>query len=84
MRPLHTGDAFGTIELLHQSHDVTQPLSLTIGAALGDWALTSTPPHGNAVDDVALEMESSDIIKGKLIREEVHPPKNDDYTCLAL
>ena len=35
---------------------------LTIGAALGDWALTSTPPHGNTVDDVALEMESSDII----------------------
>ena len=65
-----------------QSHDVTKPLSLTIGAALGDWALTSTPPHGNAVDDVALE--SSNIIKEKLIREEDHPPKNDDYTCLAL
>ena len=48
---------------------------LTIGAALGDWALTSTPPHGNAVDDVALEMESSDTIKGKLIRDEDHPPK---------
>ena len=35
---------------------------LTIGAALGDWALTSTPPHGDAVDDVALEMESSVLI----------------------
>ena len=35
---------------------------LTIGAALGDWALTSTPPHGNTVDDVALEMECSDVI----------------------
>ena len=58
---------------------------LTIGAALGDWALTSTPPHGNAVDDVALEMESSDIIYHlKFDGEKDHPSLKNDYTCLAL
>merc|ERR1719180_605166 len=34
--------------------DRTRGLGLTIGATLGNRALASTPPHGDAVDDVAL------------------------------